>query len=296
MLHVTLGGARPSAVKPAASLCWPPQACILAHCRPLGSSGHVHVFPPSRYINPHFLPDAAILAPNIAGSALKPWTAYYMRGPEMIADEPATLLEARCASLAEENERLRYELDQCRTILPPVANNAANASEVVALMPSMSLEPPPPPLAPPPLPPLAATEDTSLETIKLLESTVAGMREAPTSAGAVMATEAPVTKRTSHEATAAVRGGAATAGEEAPAGPGLGAVAEAGMASVRAQEQVAAAAAAAAHAAAATSAAAAAAAADEELLEEEEVFETVRASFGIVALGERDALSGSPEP
>lgn len=54
-------------------------------------------------LNFDFVPDTErVLLPELSGHQLRPWKAYYCRGFDLQQPQPQTLLEARCAALADE--------------------------------------------------------------------------------------------------------------------------------------------------------------------------------------------------
>ena len=81
------------------------------------------------FLNQDYVPDAAILTPNLSASALKPWTAYYTRGAQIMLEEPQSLLEARVHKLSEENARLKRELLALQAIQVVTSQVVASTTE-----------------------------------------------------------------------------------------------------------------------------------------------------------------------
>jgi hypothetical protein len=84
------------------------------------------------FLNQEYVPDAAILMPNLSASALKPWTAYYTRGAEIMLEDPQSLLEVRVHKLSEENARLKRELQALQAIQVVASQGEASTSKGAA--------------------------------------------------------------------------------------------------------------------------------------------------------------------
>jgi hypothetical protein len=70
--------------------------------------------------------------PNLSASALKPWTAYYTRGAEIMLEDPQSLLEVRVHKLSEESARLKRELQALQAIQVVASQGEASTSKGAA--------------------------------------------------------------------------------------------------------------------------------------------------------------------
>ena len=105
---------------PTYRLCGPPQRVEHGLDTSTTSAWSVLSAYSNEFINPHYSPDATILTPNLSASALRPWIAYYCRGPDLLLNDPLTLFEARYAALAIEHAKLQLKLEAARELPPAI--------------------------------------------------------------------------------------------------------------------------------------------------------------------------------